>query len=422
MSLMEQYRQDFEDNRDVVKQMMDDGLGRIMIAKELGISESKAYRWMKKIKDDECSTQEESEAWQENAKLTQSNQKFQDKARISRKILRESNRVDNAVAEYGLSLLELYSQYQLNTSANSHDESDDTDCIAVFHISDPHFNELVRLPNNVYDFVVASKRLQKFASRGKNVLNAFNVGKVLVAITGDVINSDRRLDELLSQAMNRSKASFLAVELLEQFILDINKQYNVVCASVAGNESRMTEQIGYTEELVTDNYDVTVFNTLAYLFKDCEGIKFITGDVSELVVNINGMNILMLHGHTGIGDKKDVEKAVEELKGRYAASQGIVIDYVIFGHKHSAYLSDMFSRCGSLVGANAYSERGLNLSSRASQNLYIIHKDGTIDCMKIDLQNTEGYEGYDINNSLESYNAKSAEMLKDRKVVVEVTI
>jgi len=422
MSLMDQFKEEFEANKNAVTQMIHDGLGRSMIARELGVTESKAYRWMKKIRDAENINPEEAEAWKESARLNKSNQRFQDKARISRKILRERDRVENAVAEYSQGLLELYQQYELNTVAKSHEGSDDSGCIAIFHISDPHFNELVRLPNNVYDFQVASRRLQKFAYCGKNILRAFDVGKVLVAITGDVINSDRRLDELLSQAMNRSKASFLSVELLEQFILDINKDYNVVCASVAGNESRMTDQIGYTEEIVTDNYDVTVYNTLAYLFRECDGVKFLSGDVSELVVNINGLNILMLHGHTSIGDKRDVEKAVEELKGRYAASQGIVIDYVIFGHKHSSYISDMFSRCSSLVGANAYSERGLNLSSRASQNIYIVHKDGSIDGMKVDLQNTDDYEGYDIQNSIESYNARSADMLKDRKVVIEITI
>ena len=74
-----------------------------------------------------------------------------------------------------------------------------------------------------------------------------------------------------------------------------------------------------------------------------------------------------------------------------------------------------------MVGANEYSEKGLNLSGRASQNIYIFHEDKNIDAMKIDLQYV-GDDCYNIDEELESYNAKSSSKLKPKKTIFEVTI
>jgi hypothetical protein len=99
----------------------------------------------------------------------------------------------------------------------------------------------------------------------------------------------------------------------------------------------------------------------------------------------------------------------------------VQIDYIISGHIHSARVGDIASRSSSLVGANEYSEKGLNLSGRASQNIYIFHEDKNIDAMKIDLQYV-GEDCYNIDSELESYNAKSSNKLKPKKTIFEVTI
>lgn len=182
------------------------------------------------------------------------------------------------------------------------------------------------------------------------------------------MNSDRRLDELLNMATNRSKATFLAVDILQQMILDLNKDFNVTVACVSGNEGRVGKDIGWSDVLATDNYDWTIFNVLRYLFKN-SNIQFIDGDPLELVINVAGQNLLLMHGNGSI-KRSQVESSVNQIMGRYAL-RGTKIDYVIFGHIHSARVSDNFGRSASMVGANDYSEKALNLNGRASQNCYI---------------------------------------------------
>ena len=74
-----------------------------------------------------------------------------------------------------------------------------------------------------------------------------------------------------------------------------------------------------------------------------------------------------------------------------------------------------------MVGANDYSEKALNLNGRASQNCYIFYDSGNRDGIKVDLQNVKE-QGYDIDKSLEAYNAKSSEKRKKKTTIFEVVV
>ena len=186
---------------------------------------------------------------------------------------------------------------------------------------------------------------------------------------------------------------------------------------MVGNEGRANKEMGWSNVVATDNYDYTIFQCLRYLFRD-KSIKFVHGDPSELVINVAGQNLLMLHGHGSLRGKLD--SSVNQIAGRYSL-KGIKIDYVIFGHVHSARVGDNFGRSSSMVGANDYSEKALNLNGRASQNCYIFYSNGNRDGIKVDLQHTE-QPGYDIDKSLEAYNAKSSDKRVQKKTIFEVVV
>ena len=351
----------------------------------------------------------------ENVRLSKQKQKAQDKNRITNKAFREHARIENAVEEYSKELITLFDKYRLNTTTRKFKSN--KEAVGVIQFSDVHFNELVELENNRYDFRVASARTRYFVNKAKTYFKTAGVSNVVMALTGDLMNSDRRLDELLNQATNRAKATFLGVDILQQAIIDLDDDFNVTVASVVGNEGRANKEMGWSDVVATDNYDYTIFQCLRYLFRK-NSIKFVHGDPSELVLNVAGQNLLMLHGHGSLRGKLDT--SVNQIAGRYSL-KGIKIDYVIFGHVHSARVGDNFGRSSSMVGANDYSEKALNLNGRASQNCYIFYKNGNRDGIKVDLQHTN-CEGYDINESLEAYNAKSTEKRKKKKTIFEVVV
>ena len=348
---------------------------------------------------------------QHNILLQKRSQKQADLNRIKNKSFREHSRLENALVEYNKALIDLLKRESLKTSIKQH-TSKGKQAIIV-QIADTHFNELVDLKNNKYDFEVASKRLQKFAHHIKEYAKFYIVSEIFIAITGDLINSDRRLDEKLSMSTNRAKATFLGVHLLKHFILDLNSVANISIGCVSGNESRAYE-LGWVDMVATDNYDFTIFEMLRLLLPD---INFITSGGLELVVEVNGHNVLLIHGHQ-LGNMNNDK--IAKVMSKYARN-GIILDFMMCGHLHETKITDLYARSSSLVGANAYSENSLLLSSRAAQNIYIM-KDKERHDIRIDLQNTKGFYGYPINKELSSYNAKSLDKTFKKQTIFKIVI
>ena len=347
-----------------------------------------------------------------NIRLAKQKQKFQDLNRIERKSFREGTRQENALAEYNTEIIKLLKRESLKTKLSK--KKHNTEAAIVIQLADLHLNELVELESNKYDFDIASKRLQKYAYKVKEYVKFHKANKVLIAITGDLINSDRRLDEKLSMATNRAKATFLGVHLLKHFILDINEIAEVQVCCVTGNESRVNFELGWVDMVASDNYDFTIFEMLRLLLPD---INFLRGDALELVVEINGKNMLVIHGHQlGRMDSNQVGKVIS----KYSA-KGVIIDFIICGHLHETMIRDNIARSASLVGSNAYSENALNLSGTAAQNIYCFTDDGRHD-IRIDLQETNGWDGYDIKEELFAYNAKSAQKTHKRETIFKIII
>ena len=389
-----------------VKKMVELGYGRYKIADALGIKEHRARMLINIVTSVNINVDNEIQK-----------QKKIDLSRIKRKETREESRIIGTLEEIAKHMNLILNGKNLSRLSVCHKQRDRAS-VGIVHLSDIHFNELIDIQSNKYDFNIASKRLFLLAERAKTYFHALGVSEVLVAMTGDLMNSDRRLDEMLNAASNRTKATFLAVDILQQFILDLNKDFNVTVAYVSGNESRVGQEIGWNDNIVSDSYDTMIFFILKKLFNGSKGISFIDGDCSELTICINGINILMMHGHGCINGS--VEKSIEQVKGRYA-SHGVIIDYVIFGHIHSAIVGDHFARSSSLCGSNAYNEKSLNIRGRASQNLYVVHENKLIDGIKVDLQIVNG-EQYCVDNSLAEYNQKSEQKGKESKTIFQVVV
>ena len=347
-----------------------------------------------------------------NIRLAKQKQRFQDLNRIERKAFREDARLENALVEYNEELIKLLKKESLEVKLKKHKKTSES--VMVVQLADLHLNELVEIESNRYDFNIASKRLQKYAHKVKEYCKFNNSNKILVAITGDLINSDRRLDEKLSMATNRAKATFLGVHLLKHFILDLNEVAEVQVCCVTGNESRVNENLGWVDIVASDNYDFTIFEMLRLLLPD---IHFIRGGALELVVEVNGKNMLVIHAHQlGRMDSNQVGKVIS----KYSA-KGVIIDFIICGHLHETMIRDNIARSASLVGGNAYSDNALNLSGTAAQNIYCFTNDGRHD-IRIDLQGTDQWEGYDIKEELFAYNAKSAQKTHKKETIFKIII
>jgi predicted phosphodiesterase len=350
---------------------------------------------------------------EKNNRLEKSLIKTRDDSRINRKKRRDHFRQINMLEGFGQAIIDQLEDVSFGEPIQTV-MSPKKGKVVIAQLSDPHFNELIDLPHNYYDFYVASKRLRKFAEKIKQ--EAAGAEEIVVAMTGDMLNSDRRLDEKLSQATNRMKAALLATSLISYFIQDLSTVCPVEVVSVTGNESRVHEEWGLSDQLLTDNYDYLIFNLLKPLFVRNHKVTFVESNPYETVINVYGRNILLTHGTMY---KQATQERIQKTLGRYS-SQGTQLDYVIFGHIHFANIGDIFARSGSLSGSNTYSEYGLDLVTKASQNIHIVYENGDIDNKRVELHNTDDVEGYPIKDDIEAYNAIGSRKAYSKYTVIEI--
>ena len=352
-------------------------------------------------------------------RVAASRQKLADINQGLRKENRESYRLYNSLETvYGeyVSLLKESSFASFNIPEHKEPE---VEKYGIFHMSDLHLNELItpqEANGNIFDFTVASKRLQKHVYEAKRLFKCYNVNKVLVAGTGDFINSDRRLSEKLASATSQVRASLLATYLIQQVIIDLAQDFSISVAMVVGNESRIGEDdFDSADILAAQNWDYMIFQQLRMLFIG-KPVEFVEAfNYTKQVVTLdNGFNVLLVHGNLGKNTASD--KYISQIVQQYVMS-GIPIHMILCGHIHSASIGDYLSRSSSLCGGNAYSSNDLGCVSRGSQNVYIINPDMGYHGIKLDLQNTDGYTGYNIIEELERYNVRNT--LANTRVTIE---
>ena len=349
------------------------------------------------------------EVVKEFLRVTRTNQRLMDRNRIERKTYRAQARYDNAAESLLSEVLGLMQKnsYHYGTFPALQAVKTGKKSVGVLQLSDLHFNELISIVGNRFDFSVAASRLRLFERDATRIFKAWGITEVVVAMTGDMLNSDRRLDEIVSAATNRAQALFLAGDIMQQFLASLRQNFRLHVAYVTGNESRNGDTIGWTKQVATDNYDTLLFHLLQRQFAGVDGITFVEEDDNEQMLEINHCWFLLMHGHGKM--EHNVEQNVTKAIGRYAA-KGVLVDYVLLGHLHSARVGDFCARSSSLAGPNAYSEQALNLIGRASQNAFVVDSEKRIHGFKIDLQYTEDItDAYQIDNQLTAYNAKSAE-------------
>lgn len=359
----------------------------------------------------------------ENVRLAKDKQHLQDVQRIERKSFREDARIENAISQFGKELAnqnKLHANKLLdNINIKPLMHSTDKHGVGVIQITDVHANELIDLPHNQYNWTVLSKRMKKLINESLNYFAFRNVEKVVMVYSGDLLNSDRRLDELLNQSTNRAKAANLLAHIITQSILEVrNAGYEVGIISVLGNESRVKQEMTFSNEAFSDNYDYTIMAQVRQVleFSNIEGITFHSIDKMENVIDFGEQKWLVMHDMPQSTSKQD---KTQSIIGKYSLS-GKPVDFVISGHIHAHRGTDISCRSGSMSGSNTFNEHALGLIGRASGVCYVV--DGKERYYQyIDLQYADN-EGYGIVKEMEAYNIKSELKTRQQTAIFQVVI
>lgn len=362
--MTEQQHDDISDN-DIVEMLLEGGKVKT-IARETGTTEWRVRRLRQQLLD--------------VGRIQRNNDRAYDRAHTSVLNLLESVWVELRKAGKGLA-----------AKGKPRVRPDKAKPVAVVTISDTHFNEIICEEGNLYDMDIASKRLALLASRVRLYAKANGCSKVVVCLTGDLVNSNRRMDELLAMATSRARAVVLAAHMLGQFILDLRSDFVVDVASVSGNESRIEKDLCWSDVAASDNFDMTIHYMLEQLLAHDRYVTFLDPDPNVKIIKIHKQTIALVHGTTL---KCEDQKSVQSFIGKWSQESGSQVTHVFAGHIHATLISDYVSRNSSMSGGNAYAGKALGFASKPAQNLHIVHANGTMEGIKVDLSHTDDVTGY----------------------------
>lgn len=324
-------------------------------------------------------------------KLLNEKQKLLDHNRIIRKANRSYNRSYTVLEELFNELIKRVGEIDIDYKKSDFYRVYDKEAIVT--VSDTHFGEAIfksdTLGINSCGFDVLSKRFQKYADKIKNRLGD-SVSDITVVLMGDLINSDRRIDELITNDGCVAEAFIKSLQILTPFLIDLNEKYNIKVVSVLGNESRLDANVPMRDPI--NNFDFIIHKILSELFKNTD-IKFLDIERNyEKLINVLDANILLTHGHTKIS-WIDAVKKYNKI--------GKILHYMITAHFHTVNIKEQTSQGASFSGNNFYGAFGINDIADASGTIYLVEKedDGlsfrtTISPMVINLQTVYGYSGY----------------------------
>lgn len=309
-------------------------------------------------------------------------QKLRDTQRVERRIFRQNARFINKSNDLFEILLNTVKPIKPIKIPEINPHKNGT---LIVQLSDLHFGETVSLPNNIFNTRILSRRLYTFIRKSIEIGLTHNVRRCVFILTGDICNSDRRDGEKSTNEYNRAWAVNNAFEIIAQAIELVSSYIPVThVTSVLGNESRIDIDLSFEHICFINNLDYVVDRMLDARFNGL--IKFSKfGNPVERILNIDGLKILISHGITK-------SKATPDVQFQYYKQKYKDISMVITGHMHSPVVTANYSRSGSIVGGNCYSDYILGITnSYASQTCYIVDKQKII-CFPIDLEETSNEE------------------------------
>jgi predicted phosphodiesterase len=329
------------------------------IAAEFDISPSTAGYYKKLYLADEADALE-----LDAVKKATEIQRLRDVQRIERGTFRKEARVLNSANALFDELLERVGEL------HTHDVAPPVAHVSggtlIVQFSDCHISQTVALPNNIVNTEVINQRLFKFVDESIRVGQMFGVRRCVVLFTGDLLSSDRRIEsELINNEMSRAQAVIIAFEIFSQAIDRLSHYFTVTdVVSVAANECRLRDFFAFEASSMINGFGYIIDRMLKVYFPK---IKFASwGNPNERVVKVDGVSILITHGIAKARATPEAQLAY--YRGKYGP-----IDFMMSGHLHESLVGPRFSRSGSPIGKNAYSEMALGIvNSNPSQTCYVV--------------------------------------------------
>lgn len=233
----------------------------------------------------------------------------------------------------------------------------------VLVLTDLHIGELINKSwvynQNVYNTDIAERRIEyavdKFINHYKNMQN-YEIKDIHIVLLGDLIHNSMHESPIdIPVAEQIIKASTIILNQLNK-IKNAFKNIEIYTYGVCGNHGRESANFKYMphHNILSSSYENIIF----YHIKN-NGFNIITDESNEIITNINGLNLLMIHGDQlklNLKSSNSIFNQLSKKNKQFLSMDTNSFDVVLMGHLHVPFYSDNIIIGGSPVGLCPYAK------------------------------------------------------------------
>ena len=261
----------------------------------------------------------------------------------------------------------------------------------VLLLSDNHCDQIVR-PQEVdgledHTFPISVRRhevlVEEIIKWKERALINFNFKRLHVFGLGDYTSGSIHDHEKKSYYGCQFTNDLAIAQLFAQMFRELAAHFSeVVVDTVVGNHGRLTDKYEFDHQAVQNNHDTLIMKIVEIYCKDIPNISFRFPEGLSTVVNVEGHNFLLHHGHGKKGGA-EVWNQARRKAGKVVPLHKGSLDYFCSGHYHSQGEAPASGGCrmianGAMLACDPYSYQSLDEASSATQLLFGVHKNNGV--------------------------------------------
>lgn len=257
----------------------------------------------------------------------------------------------------------------------------------VLLYSDSHCDQVV-YPDEVdgledYDFPIAARRhevlVEELLKWKNEIMTQYNFRKLTLFGLGDYTSGEIHGHAIKSYFGCQFTNDLAIAQLIAQMLRELAAHFEEIDVwSIIGNHGRITDKYEFDKTAVPSNHDTLIMKIAEVYLKDVPNVKFNFPTGLSAIVNVEGFNFFLHHGHGKKGGS-DVWAQAKRRAGSIVPLHRGEVNYFCSGHYHSS--GEAPARGGARMLANGaflacdgYSYQAIEESSEPTQLLFGVHK------------------------------------------------
>ena len=239
--------------------------------------------------------------------------------------------------------------------------------------ADLHYGADFVSQNNVYNREVCREKMEKLTAMVKEKCINLGINRLIVCGLGDEIQGMLRISDVKVNDIPVVESVVEVSRLIGQVLNSISEVTNVVYYHTMASNHSQTRPLNSKQLLAEEDLEVIIGNYIKDILMNNGRIEVVLTDRDYHSIEIEGQNVLLLHGH----QVKSVKNVVKD----YSTLHRLFYDIVILGHYHSGQSISVGELDGntevkvipSIVGSDPYAD-SLKVGSKSMSKMFKIER------------------------------------------------